>query len=497
MKLSKTNYILYRECGKNAWIKIHKPEIYYAHELSQFEKTLIDAGSEVDVLARSLFPNGVLIENHSDTTHTQQLISKSAKIIYQPVFETDKLKAICDILVWNEDANAYDICEVKASNSGEDKKQKDDIYAHDLAFQYITLSLLKIPINKLYLIRLNNEYVRGAELDINQLLTKEDFTESVKEIEKEVTKEIETAYQILSSDEEPFGNCKCITRGKSSHCTTFKYSNPNVPEYSVHQISRIGNSPKKLVELIGSKIFSIYDVPEDFELSEIQKNQVKVAQTGRIITKHEEIKSFLSDIQYPISFIDYETYPAAVPRFIGYSPFDQIPFQFSLHVLNKGETEPDHKEFLFTESTNPDIPFIEAMQKLLPEAGSIIVWNKRFEMGINTKLGNRNEKYKKYLDSVNERVIDLEDPFKKQHLIHPEFKGKTSIKFVLPALSPTFSYKKLNIREGGTASDTWNRIATNQYQQEEKKEKARDLKEYCKLDTYAMYEIWKYLSEKI
>lgn len=495
MKLTKTNYILFRDCAKNTWIKIHKPDIYYAQELSQFEKTIIESGNEVDELARKLFPNGILIKAFDNDTATKVLIDKKTPVIYQPVFKNKNYKAVGDILVWNDDKNAYDLYEVKASNSGEDKKQKDDIYAHDLAFQYILLKSLDIPLNNLYIIRLNNEYVRGAELDIKELLTREDFTEKVKAVEEETKEEMKTAYEILSSNKEPFGNCKCITSGKSAHCTTFKYSNPEVPEYSVHQISRIGLSKKKLVELIGDKIFSIYDVPDDFELSEIQRNQVNVAQTGKVIIKHGDIEEFLSAIQYPISFIDYETYPSAIPRFVGYSPFNQIPFQFSLHILNKDKKDLEHSEFIFTESNNPDIAFIEAMQKYLPKSGSIIVWNKSFEMGINKKLGERNPEYQKYLEDINERMIDLEDPFKKQYLVMKDFKGRTSIKFILPALSPEFSYKNLEIQEGGTASDTWNKIATNQYSEREKDEKTKHLKEYCKLDTYAMYEIWKYLSD--
>ncbi len=493
MKLTKTNYILFRECAKNAWVKIHKPDIYYAQELSQFEKTIIESGNEVDELARKLFPNGILIKAFDDDTATKALINKKTPVIYQPVFENENYKAIGDILVWNNEKFSFDLYEVKASNGGEDKKAKDDIYAHDLAFQSIVINSLNIPLNNLYIIRLNNEYVRGVDLDINELLTREDFTEKVKTVEGEVKEEMKTAYEILSSEKEPPGNCKCIELGKSAHCSTFKHSNPEVPEYSVHQISRIGLSKKKLVELIGDKIFSIYDVPEDFPLSEIQRNQVDVAQTGKVIIEHSSIEEFLSEIKYPISFIDYETYPAAIPRFVGYSPFNQIPFQFSLHVLDEGTENLKHSEYIFTESSNPDIEFIKAMQKYLPTSGSIIVWNKSFEMGINRKLGERNPEYQKYLEDVNERMIDLEDPFKKQYLVMKDFKGRTSIKYILPALAPTFSYKNLDIQEGGTASDTWNKIVTNQYKENEKLEKINHLIEYCKLDTYAMYEIWKYL----
>jgi len=499
-KLSKTNYILYLDCAKNAWVKIHKPEIYNQNELSQFEKNIIETGNEIDKLARSLFPGGVLVENREDIDYTKSLIDKKTEVIYQPVFETDKYMMASDILVWNNKVNAYDLFEVKASNSGEDKGSKDKLYTYDLAFQYTVLKSLNVPINKTYIIRLNNEYVRGGEIDLHDLFTREDFSEKVLKIKDDVAVEMENAYKLLSDSKEPFGECKCILRGKSSQCTTFKYSNPNVPEYSVHQISKIGLSKRKLEYLVDNDILDIKDVPEDtegvFELSENQRNQVRAVQTGKTKIDHVGIHDFLSGIQYPISFLDYETFAAAVPRFGGYSPFNQIPFQFSLHILEKDSDKLKHEEFLFTEKTNPDEHFIKAMQKYIPKSGSIIVWHKSFEMGKNVELGKRNPEYAKYLDDINFRIIDLEEPFKQQMLVHPDFKGKTSIKYVLPALTKT-SYKDMNIKEGGSASDTWNKIVTDQYGDMEQKQKIRDLLDYCKLDTKAMYDIWKYLEDLV
>ncbi len=497
MKLSKTNYLIYQDCAKNAWLKINKPEIYKTQPLSQFELMIIETGNEVDTLARGLFPNGVLVENRDDTTLTQTLISKKTAIIYQPVFETEKFKAISDIMVWNKEVEAYDIYEVKASNSGENKKAKDEIYTDDLAFQYVVLKENSIPVNKLYLIRLNKDYVRGVEIELNELFTKEDFTEKVEGVVERVRLDMNNAFGVLLQSEEPYGECKCITRGRSSHCTTFSYSNPNVPEYSVHDIARIGLSKKKLEDLIDSQIFSILDVPDDYNLSDIQKNQVQVVQMDKTLIYGNLIREFLEIIKYPISFLDYETFPSAIPRFSGYSPYNQIPFQFSLHIASSKEIEPIHSEFIFSNSKKPDIDFIEALIKQLPTSGSIIVWNKSFEMGINNKLSERNPEYREFLENLNGRVVDLEDVFKEQLYVHKGFKGRTSIKLVLPTLVPSLSYKNLNIHDGAGASDTWNKIVNGEYSTGEKLEQEQNLLDYCKLDTYAMYAIWKHLIDLI
>lgn len=495
MKLTKTDYLIYKDCAKNAWLKVHKHDIYYAKPLSAFDQGIIETGNEVDTLARDLFPNGVLVTDRDDSLGTMELVKKQTPVIYQPVFETDIYKVVCDILVWNESTKVYDLYEVKASNSGENKKAKDELYSYDIAFQYLVLKSLDVPLGRLYLVRFNNEYIRGVELDLNALFIKEDFTDNVMKVAGIVEGEIKVAHDILSSDTEPFGSCKCITRGRSSHCTTFSYSNPQVPEYSVHDISRIGMSKTKLGELIDGNIFLIEDVPEDFPLSEKQKNQVTATQLDKVIVSKDEIKEFLSEIKYPIAFLDYETFAAGIPRFVGFSPFNQITFQFSLHVLEEKGKEPKHSEFIFTENRNPDTEFILSLKEQLPSHGSIITWNKSFEIGRNKDLANRNPEYRAFLEDVNSRIIDLMDIFSDQHYIHPKFKGKTSIKYILPVLAPELSYKALDIKEGATASDTWNKIVNGEYGQEEALEKIEHLKTYCKLDTFAMYAIWKHLSK--
>ena len=195
--------------------------------------------------------------------------------------------------------------------------------------------------------------------------------------------------------------------------------------------------------------------------------------------------------------MDYETFPAAIPRFTGYGPFNQIPFQFSLHIFKQDEIEPTHSEFIFTENKNPDEAIIEALRKNLPSNGAVVVWYKPFEKGRNKELAERNPEYKIFLEDLNNRIIDIRDIFTEQHFIHPDFKGKTSIKNILPVLAPELSYKELEIQEGGNAAETWNKITNGSFDAVEKEKAINDLKIYCGLDTYAMYAIWKTLKNLI
>lgn len=494
MVLSKTNFITYLDCYKNAWLKIHKPEIYKQYPLSSFERNIIETGNEIDELARTLFPHGIAVESRDDTNYTRALMNKKTSVIYQPVFATDKFITASDIFVWNSKTNLYDLYEVKASTSGEEsggRKTKD--YLVDIAFQKSVLDALNIPIGTMNLVRLNKDYIRGGSIVLNELFIIENVTKEVEEIVPEIAHKMETAHHFLLKDVEPKGYCDCVFKGSNSHCTTSPYSNKNLPPYPIHDIARIHRT--KLTELVDSNILSIYDVPDEFPLSENQRRQVDTAKIGKPFIDKQGVSLFLETMKYPLAFLDYETYPSAIPKYSGYRPYQQIPFQFSLHVIESPDGESTHYDFIYTDDGCPDERFAKALQKHLPKTGSVVVWNQKFEKGINKQIGERLPEYRSFMNMVNDRVVDLMIPFSGKTLVydHPKFKGSASIKYVLPALVPQLSYKHMHIQEGGTASDTWNRIVSGEYSEEERIMKVQALKDYCHLDTLAMVEIWRVL----
>src|SRR3989344_1667980 len=465
--LTKTDYILWRECKKNVWLKIHKPEIYNTAELSEFEKQIIETGNEVEKVARQLFPAGILIEGRGEEAQekTKRLLAvgrpagRPTFVLFQPEFLKDHFLAACDILELNPD-DTYNIYEVK-STTDVDKKT----HYHDLAFQVNLLEKCGLKIKKASVIHLNSEYVRQGEIEIHKLFKIEDVTEVVESIKEGVLAEMVLGLTYLNQEDEPKDYCDCIYKGRSNHCSTFAYSNPKVPAYGVQD-----------------KIFK--------DAVTIQKE--------------------LDMLDFPLYFLDYETFPCAIPRFDGFSPYQQIPFQYSLYVLSassgpvlslpngvKGDSpksQPQHFEFIFTENTDPSLEFLTSLRSHIGDVGTIIVWNKKFECKINEQLAERNPDYTLFIEVVNARVYDLMDIFSMQWYVHKDFKGKVSIKNILPVLVPELSYKDLEIQEGGTASQRWNEISQGNVGEAEKQKIIKDLKIYCGLDTYAMYAIWKHLT---
>jgi hypothetical protein len=495
MKLSKTNFLVWRDCRHDAWMKIHRPAIYNAVPLSDFDQSIIDGGNEVDMLAREVFPSGVAVPRKA-AAETAQLVAAQTAVLYQPVFETEQFATACDILVWNGESGVYDLYEVKGSTSAGNARAKDERYTWDIGFQAEVLRRCGVPLGQLCLVRLNAEYVRDGDLDIDALFTREDFTDAVAALRDEIAAEMDAAHDDLSLSEQPAGPCGCFEKARAQHCLTFAVHNPDVPAYSVHDITRIGASKKKLPDLLEMGILSIEDVPDDVKLSVAQANQVRAAKTGRSAVAYDEVADFLAALKYPISFLDYETFAAGVPRFDGYGPFHHIPFQFSLDVVAAADVDFVHHEFLHGSADQPDVAFLEALKAGLPQSGSIVVWNQGFERGINDKLAARNPDYADWLADVDVRVVDLMEVFSQQSYVHPGFLGRTSIKYVLPVMVPEFSYKDLAIQEGGTASIRWNEAVTGQVSAEEAAKIRTDLLAYCGLDSRAMLEIWRALQRE-
>jgi hypothetical protein len=493
--VTKTIYLKYLACAKDTWLQQHKPELREMFAPSDFDRGLMAKGNLVEEWARKLFPNGQMIEKSGEEAAaiTKEELKKT-NTIFQATFIDGNFLARCDVLKFNKESGLWDLIEIKGKNSLDESATEPD-HIEDAAFQNIVIERTGLRVGKIFLLHLNKEYVRGDEIKVKELFTLDDITEKVRERIIRTIDDMKKAEEILFHPDEKAIICECIYSGRSSHCTTFKYSHPHVPDYSVHDISRIGNSKKKLESLVDSQIFDLNDIPDDFELSEIQKNQVIIHKRQTQKINYDGVREELKSLRFPLYFLDYETFPAAIPLFRGYKPYQHITFQFSLDVLHNYESEPIHHEFLHLDKTDPSARIIQELKKIIGPEGNIIVWHKSFEIGRNNELAILCPEEKDFLENINDRVYDLEKIFTKQLYLHPGFKGRTSIKKVQPTLAPSLTYEELEIREGGTASEAWYRMVYEKNSSDQKQKIANDLLKYCGRDTYAMYAVWKHLNE--
>ncbi len=503
--ISKTDYLVWKDCPHNAWMKKWKPEIYNALPPSEFDQHLIDTGSMVEEEARKLYSGGIPIEGRDEgaVNKTRDLLEKKTATIYQASFSDDKLFAAVDILKQGKDGELY-IYEVKASNSSrleEGDKDIDEEHLFDLAFQVYLVRKAGYKVGAAYLVRLDKEYVRLGDIDLNKLFYSRSIDEYVEKVIPKIERDIPIMLEQLGSSKQPNGPCGCIYKGRSRHCTTFKYHNKDilkdVIDYSVHDLTAVGRSQKKLQVLIDSNVYDIAKISEeDIEMfgEKIQK-QIRVHQRGKANIDFEAIRGELSKLEFPLYFLDYESFNPAIPRFDGYKPYQHIPFQFSLHKLDTIDSKLEEIEpFFYMEKGDPTPFFIDHLEKKIGRVGRIVVWNRTFEESlINKNIALRLPKYAEFINGVNSRIFDLMTIFSKQLHIHPDFHGSASIKKVLPVLCPSLSYKELEVGNGSEAMNTWNRLVTEDMTKEQKEELKQSMLVYCRLDTFAMYEIWKYL----
>jgi hypothetical protein len=493
--ISKTTFQEFLFCPKNIWLKLHKPELKEKFIISEFELHLMEQGNEVESLAHSLgmFKGGIQVSSNGEeaVAETSRLMTALTPVIFQATFIKDGFIVRNDALKYDFTNKCWNLYEIKATNSiHEGGKKRDHIV--DITFQASVLRRAGVTLGKCFHVRLNKEYVRQGELDLEALFEVEDVTERVTECMGDVRGKMEVALDYLNKEQEPAGGCECVYGVRRNHCTMFQYSNPQIPDYSVHDLSRIHKT--KLLLFMEQGIYGIADIddPDQYKLSDKQKNQVLAHKLKKPIIDIEKISEELSSLKFPLYFFDYETFPPAVPVFNGYSPYQHIPFQFSLHILREPKGELEHVEYLQTSFSDPSEEVAQLLKKHIV-GGTVIAWYKSFETRINKEIGLRLPQHASFFEEINKSMYDLMDIFFDQHYIHNDFKGSASIKKVLPVIAPELHYSDLEIQGGAEASKSWWGMIAPSTSQEERSEVARNLKAYCTRDTYAMYVIWKHL----
>ena len=201
-------------------------------------------------------------------------------------------------------------------------------------------------------------------------------------------------------------------------------------------------------------------------------------------------EDFLKTVKYPMYFFDFETIMPAVPKWNKTKPYQQIPFQYSLHYQATEHSEVQHSEFLAETkgAKDPRIALIEQLIRETKEPGQIWVYNIGFERARLTEIARDLPKYRKAALAIADRLVDLMTPFQQRLYYAPDMDGRYSIKKVLPALVPELSYGDLEIQEGGTASAIFESMISGTFEGNAATTREH-LLEYCKLDTLAMVRI--------
>ena len=397
--------------------------------------------------------------------------------------------------MWNKSSNNWDLYEIKGSTSRKDTGERDHI--SDVAFQAIVLEKYGVLLGRTYIVHLNKEYVRQGEIDIEALFVISDCTTKVEARKLTIIDEMKKAKQYLNQEKEPVDGCDCHFYGRSSHCATFSLSHPDIPEYSIHDLSYIGKSANKLKKLVEEGIYHLQEIKDTSNFSDAQQNQIETHQTSKEIINKEEIANILNGYAYPLYFFDYETFAPAIPLYDGYSPYQRIPIQFSLHVIDKKGGPLRHIDYLHEENTDPSESVAKHLIEDINPLGTVLAWNVGFERSVTNELASRLLTYEKPLRRICGQMQDLMDVFSKQHYVHKDFKGRVAIESVMNVLLPEMTYDHLPYTGQDVGFVWWSDIANEGTNPSEREKKIHLIKEYCKQDTKVMVDIFGILDDII
>ncbi len=487
--ISKSAFIRGRQCLKSLYLSKRHPELQ--DPVPEALQATFDRGHSVGELAQQLFPGGVLAAYDlpegfiRSMYRTKNLIEQGHHVIYEAGFMVNGTHCFVDILV--KDGEKWKLFEVKSST------KVSEVYLFDAAFQHFVVTAAGLHVSEVCIIHINNRYVRQGDLDIRSLFTVQAVTDEAGALQGEVRMLLESEWAALQGRSVPdipigmqcFDPYACDFMG---HCWQ------GVPGYSVFDITRLGLEKK--FELFRRGIVSTADIPDEYPLSEAQRLQVQADRTDKAIVDRQAISGFLSTLSHPLYFLDFETFAPAIPRHDRSRPYQQLVFQYSLHILESPGGPVQHREFLASPGSDPRLQVLDQLVADLGTTGSIVVYNQGFEAGRLQEMAEDFPRYVPAIGQVLERLADLMVPFRKKWLYTPAMKGSYSIKQVLPALLPSFRYDRLAIADGESASLAFERLL-GEGDPAVIEETRRNLLAYCRMDTLAMVALLEVLEEVV
>ena len=486
-QLSKSRFLNGLQCLKRLYLQTHHSDL--ADPVYPSLQAIFDSGTLVGELARERFPGGALVEEEyfeqeqAERTTRSLISAPSVPALYEPAFSFEGIRSRVDVLA-RTDNGEFDLIEVKSTTS-----VKKDVHIPDIAIQVYMTEGAGIPIRGAHLMHINRAYVYpGGDYDLEGLFTLADITDEVRlYMENELPGHLERMRESLQTT-DTLG----IETGR--HCTVpyacsfIGHCHRNDPEYPVRELPNLRQPTRERLRELG--IADIASVPSDFSgLSHLQRRVRDSVITGQPFVG-SGLASKLREIAFPASFLDFETINPAIPMYAGTRPYQQIPFQWSLHVRDS-DGGLKHSEFLHEGDGDPRERFITSLLAAIPSEGSIVTYSS-YERRIMKELAEAFPQHRGGLLSLTERVFDLLQPIRTEYY-HPGFHGSFSIKSVTPELVPDLAYDDLEIREGIAASASYARLITYDTATSDRDRIREALLAYCARDTEAMVRVFEAL----
>lgn len=479
--LSKTSYIKGLQCPKALFLYRHYPQL--RDPVSPERQAQFTRGIDVGIMARDLFPGGVdatvgLTKKYEQSVQrTAQLIEQGLPAIYEAAFQYNGVLIFVDILARTD--QGWHAVEVKSS------LRLSPVHVNDAALQYYVLKGSGIKLAAFSLAHINPSYIRKGEVDPQKLFNLVPVMEEIERQETQIAENVAEMKTMLSGSQIP-------QRDIGDHCFS-PYSCDFIgqcwkplPANNIFELTGLSRTDAFL--LYSSGVQAITDVVNEEALNEMARAQVRSLKAGKPIVDKEKLQKYFSGLRYPLLFLDIETFMPAVPKYEGTKPFQHLPFQYSIHRVDKVGGEPVHISFIAEPGEDPREQFAANLLRDTEGTGSIIVYDANLERSILYALKNQFPDLGPQLLDRASRFSDLMQPFLERAYHHPDMKGSVSLKNVLPALVPGMSYEALKISNGSQAMAVFEQLH-GQLDLFAMADLREALFEYGRLDTLAMVHI--------
>ena len=486
--LTKTLILSGIQCEKKLWFDKND-------KIKVGPKAIFEAGNRFNDIVRKHYGEGLDLSDEFDhkiaiNKTSEAIKSDTVNVIYEGAFQYKETYIRADVLLKNNDS--WTMLEAKASTNVK------EINISDVAIQSYVIKQNGLNLNLNKLIIINKEFVYRGNQDYTDLIKEIKITNEVIKIEEEVEKLIENSISVVKKScpiKEIGPHCK-----NPYPCNYFDRCSP--PETDIQ------NATYKILPYHGKKIEKyckenniekLGDIPNELLQSSRKDhadNYHYVIQQAHIKNEpwlNPELPKQFKNWKWPYYFMDFETVQQTIPVIKNTKPFDQLPFQWSIHKWNAFDQPLEEFSFLDFENQNIELNFIKKLIKTLGSQGTIFVHNHPFEKGILNLLKEKInlDSYSSKIDKIIYRIVDTLELTRK-NFYSPKMFGKYSLKKIIKGIPTKISYEsdeKNSVSDGGDAQLAWFKCTDSKTKIEDKENYKKELLKYCANDTKAMYDL--------
>nr|MBA3664325.1 DUF2779 domain-containing protein [Bacteroidota bacterium] len=204
-----------------------------------------------------------------------------------------------------------------------------------------------------------------------------------------------------------------------------------------------GLSEKDKLRLIMNDEEDVQDITKTkFRLDELEI--IKAIQKKKPRIDLPKVRKYLNEVKFPLFFVNIESFSSAVPFIDDTTPYQHLPFHFSVLKISAEGTQTNLKYTAPSAYGDFMKSFLVELIKGTEETGTIVFKNETFQIKMLEKLSTQFPDYSEEIDNIIKRSIYLMRLFRDRNLFFPDLKGSHTFLNVLKYFFPDFNTERLH-----------------------------------------------------